>query len=71
VSWEWWYLPTTSSLTKLKQEHHKYETSLGYIARPLFQSQGDTERDRENERERKNDDRRKHIWGQNICKSYI
>jgi hypothetical protein len=53
VSWEWWHLPTIPPLTKLKQEHHKYEPSLGYIARLLFQSWGrqrETERVREMER---------------------
>jgi hypothetical protein len=31
----WWFTPIIPTLGRLRQENHEFETSLGYIARPV------------------------------------
>jgi hypothetical protein len=39
TSWAWWYASIISALGKLRQEDHKFETSLGYVERPCLKKQ--------------------------------
>jgi hypothetical protein len=44
----WWCLPTILALQRLKQEEHKFKTSLVYIARTcLREGEGEREIDRQ------------------------
>jgi hypothetical protein len=36
--WTWWYMPVMPAFGRLRQEDHKLEATLGYIARPCLKT---------------------------------
>jgi hypothetical protein len=42
TQYSWWCMPVIPALLRLRQEDHKFKTSLGYIARPCLEKKKKT-----------------------------